>query len=112
MRGDLAIMNDVSKADWKLFCERVPGWQESYMGRLEKEYVELLESDEPASTKFWELDKRIKEDRRSIGVIIEKKKSEVYWDVARFINDGVITKDDIADFSDDLKAAVNLFLSR
>ena len=35
-------MVDVSKRDWKLFREKLPGWQESYMERLCKEYVELL----------------------------------------------------------------------
>ena len=35
-------MNDITKSDWKLFQERVPEWQEHYMERLIKEYVELL----------------------------------------------------------------------
>lgn len=29
-------MAEISKADWKLFCERVPEWQEHYMERLTK----------------------------------------------------------------------------
>ena len=33
-------MVEVSKRDWKLFREKLPGWQESYMERLCKEYVE------------------------------------------------------------------------
>ena len=46
--------------DWKLFREKLPEWQEAYMERLAKEYMELLSSDRQASDKFWELDKRIK----------------------------------------------------
>ena len=45
-------MNDITKSDWKLFQERVPEWQEHYMERLIKEYVELLTSPGKASDHF------------------------------------------------------------
>ena len=50
-------MGDILKSDWKLFQERVPGWQEHYMERLIKEYVELLNSPVNASDRFWKLEK-------------------------------------------------------
>ena len=31
---------DITKSDWKLFRERLPGWQEKYMERLVEEYIE------------------------------------------------------------------------
>ena len=31
-----------SKRDWILFRERIAGWQEAYIGRLNREYIELL----------------------------------------------------------------------
>ena len=69
---------DISKKDWKLFRERLSGWQENYMEGLVKEYANFLNDDKkPASEKFWELEKRIKEDKRHPGVIMELKKSEV-----------------------------------
>ena len=37
-------MIEISKADWKLFCERIGDWQERYMEKLSKEYVKLLTS--------------------------------------------------------------------
>lgn len=46
------IMVEVSKRDWKLFREKLPGWQESYMERLCKEYVELLTCDKKGSERF------------------------------------------------------------
>lgn len=36
------IYMEVSKADWKLFQERIPEWQERNMARLNREYVALL----------------------------------------------------------------------
>ena len=57
---------DISKTDWKLFKEKLPGWQEAYMERLNNEYVALLTSNEKASDKFWALDERIKQDRAGL----------------------------------------------
>lgn len=49
---------DISKHDWKLFREKLPGWQENYMDRLNKEYIALLSAeDKKASEKFWKLEK-------------------------------------------------------
>ena len=77
---------DISKKDWKLFRERLSGWQENYMEGLVKEYANFLNDDKkPASEKFWELEKRIKEDKRHPGVVMELKKSEVIWDIVRLI---------------------------
>ena len=56
---------EISKKDWKLFREKLAGWQEQYMERLNKEYIELLSSnDKNASEKFWNLEKRIKKDKK------------------------------------------------
>ena len=47
------------------------------MEGLVKEYANFLNDDKkPASEKFWELEKRIKEDKRHPGVIMEMSKSE------------------------------------
>lgn len=105
-------MVEISKLDWKLFRERVPGWQEHYMEKLNKEYIELLSSPGNASDHFWELEKRIKQDKRNPGVLIELKKSAAIWDIAFFVRDGVITMDELDGFSEDLIAGVKLILSR
>ena len=68
---------DISKADWKLFRERVPEWQERYMERLNQEYIELLNSSVPASKRFWELEERINRDKKHPGVMLAMRKSEV-----------------------------------
>ena len=40
------------------------------MERLAAEYIALLQTDKSASAKFWELEKRIKQDKKSPGVIM------------------------------------------
>ena len=36
---------DISKKDWKLFREKLSGWQENYMEGLVKEYANFLNDD-------------------------------------------------------------------
>ena len=53
---------DYSKSDWKLFQKKVPDWQEAYIKKLLKEYINLLEEPKLPSIKFWELKERISND--------------------------------------------------
>ena len=102
---------DTSKNDWELFQEKLSGWQGKYMEGLVKGYANFLNDDKkPASEKFWELEKRIKEDKRHPGVIMEVNKSEVIWDIVRLIRLKVITYDDLSDFSDELQNEVKRIL--
>lgn len=50
--------------DWKIFRSKIADWQEAYMDRLNKGYIELLSGEENPSDKFWSLEKRIKKDRK------------------------------------------------
>ena len=104
-------MRDFSEKDWKLFRKKLPDWQEDYMERLCKEYIDLLSSDINASNRFWELDKRIKADSKKTGVIAIMSRSKMIFNIADLVNDGAISMDDLEEFSDDVKAAVRM-LSR
>lgn len=105
-------MMEISKQDWKLFRERIPEWQEHYMERLVKEYIKLLSSPGNASDHFWELEERMKKDKKHPGVMIELNKSDAIWDIALLIKKKVITLVDLEGFSGDLIDAVKLILSR
>ena len=103
---------EVSKRDWKLYREKLPEWQESYMERLVATYVDYLTSDESASTKFWEMEKRIKRDKKNPVVLIELSKQDVPFDLIRLLREGVITVGDLDDFSDELKETVEFLKDR
>ena len=55
-------MDKISEKDWKIFRKKLPDWQENFMNKLEKEYLEILQSDSLPSEKFWALRKRINSD--------------------------------------------------
>lgn len=103
---------EVSKSDWKLFRTRVGDWQEAYMERLVKEYMDLLDGAENASDKFWKLEERIKKDKKHPGVLLELSKGNMIFDIVTLLNSGVITTADLEGFSDEIKESVNSFLHR
>ena len=85
-----------SKKDWLLYREKIAGWQEAYMEKLIKEYVDYLNGD----------------DKVSPGVSIELRKKDMVFDLVRLINERVITFDDLEEFSDELREYVEFIQQR
>ena len=103
-------MYQIIEKDWKLFRKLLPGWQEAYMDRLMKEYLEILTSNKLASDKFWELDKRIREDKRCYGVVVSgASRSKLFYIIIGLLGEGAITENDLLDFSEDLQENVKLW---
>ncbi|MGN0496525.1 MAG: multidrug transporter [Lachnospiraceae bacterium] len=103
---------EISKSDWKLFRVRIAEWQEEYMERLVKEYIDVLNGTGNASDKFWELEERIKKDKKHPGVMLELSKGNMIFDIVALINSGVITTADLEGFSDELRESVDFLLHR
>lgn len=82
------------------------------MDRLCREYIELLSGDHDSSEKVWQLDKRIKEDKRKPGIQLQFNQTNFICDMIAPMNDGVITVGDLENFSDELRETVNAFLEK
>lgn len=102
----------ISERDWKIFRKKIPDWQERYMERLEIEYIALLQNEKSASTKFWELEKRIKQDKKSPGVVIDMRRSNAINNIVSLVLAEVVSLDDLEEFSDDLKEAVKYIVEK
>ena len=99
------------KKDWKLYRVKLAKYQENYIEHLNQEYITLLSDKEKIpSEKLWELEKRIKKDRRHPGVIIDVQKSTAIWTITNLLKMQVISRDDLEGFSSDLIDTVNFFL--
>ena len=101
-----------TKRDWALFRGKIGSWQEAYMGRLCDEYIELLSGDGDPSEKFWQLEKRIRSDKRNPGVQLEMTRTNFIYNIISLISNDVISMKDLEDFSDKLKETVRVFLER
>ncbi|WP_289687410.1 multidrug transporter [Lactobacillus intestinalis] len=105
-------MDDISKSDWQLFNKLLPEWQERYMNRLNQEYKRILDGDDSATNKFWKLEKRIKADRKSLGVIVEVLKRSMFQILLQLISEKVITDEDLNGFSEELRDGINTVIKR
>ena len=111
-RNEVLQEQRFTKRDWALFRSKIGSWQEAYMGRLCDEYIELLNGDGDPSEKFWQLDKRIRSDKRNPGVQLEMTRTNFIYNIIALINNDVISIEDLEDFSDELKEIVKDFLER
>lgn len=98
-------MGEVAERDWKLFKELLPRWQESYMEMLIGQYIEMLNDDSEASSRFWALEERINRDKLSSGVLASDiRRSTMRYEIANLLSDNVITLDDLDGFTEDIKS--------
>ena len=95
-------MYQVNEQDWKLFRKKLPLWQEVYLDRLNQEYIQLLSGAGSASEKFWELEKRIRRDQNSVGVVADMRRSQMYSNLLSLLVNEIIREDDLDDFSEEL----------
>lgn len=102
---------EVNEKDWKLFRNKIVEWQEAYIDKMNKEYINLLSSGERPETKFWALEKRIRNDKNDAGVVVEMKRSKLIDNVVALLDEGAITMNDLEEFSDEFKEKVR-FLAR
>lgn len=100
---------NVKESDWKLLKKLLPLWQENYIEKLIEEYKNILNKDDIASNKFWDLNKKIKEDKKNPGVLItDLRRSNMDLVIASLISNKVIEFEDLKDFSDELKETLKL----
>lgn len=95
-----------TKKDWALFREKVTDWQEAYMDKLNKKYIELLNGEGKPSEKFWALENRIRNDKKDTGVQLRMSRSNCISNIVSLLNEGAITMDDLKEFSDELKETI------
>lgn len=82
------------------------------MDRINKEYIEILSEDANPSDKFWRLEKRIKEDRKKTGVIVDMRRSNMIYNILSLINESAIDFEDLEEFSAKLKETVRFLIER
>ena len=100
----------VNESDWKLFRQKLPGWQERHMESLIRKYAALLDGPGAASDKFWSLEKCIRADQQHVGVVARMSRSKMYMNLIALLWEGVITADDLDGFSDDLREQLSFVI--
>lgn len=94
-----------AERDWKLFRKKLPKWQENFMNRMNKEYMEILnQQGKNPSDIFWELDAKMKHDKKLTGVVVhDMSRFNMYEHLIELLQEDAISLDDLSDFSEDLQ---------
>ena len=78
-----------------------------YVQPCSEEYIAILQRPANASENFWELEKRIRNDKRSFGVSARISRNNMFQIIVSLPANAVITIDDLKDFSDEFTETVN-----
>lgn len=105
-------MYEVKESDWKIFRKRVPQWQEDYMKKLNKEYINILSRNGSAAKNFWDLENRVFKDKRRVGVAIDMRRSKMLINILDLLEDHVINLEDLDEFSEELRKEVTQIIKR
>lgn len=105
-------MYEVKESDWKIFRKRVPQWQEDYMKKLNKEYINILSRNGSAAKNFWNLENRVFKDKRRVGVAIDMRRSKMLINILDLLEDHVINLEDLDEFSEELRKEVTQITKR
>ncbi|MCI8566899.1 MAG: multidrug transporter [Lachnospiraceae bacterium] len=103
------VQQGFTKNDWTLFRSKLPGWQEAFMDKLNKEYIALLSKDANPSDRFWELDRRIRNDRQKAGVQLRMSRSNFIPNILSLLHEGAIGLEDLDEFSEELRDTIRIF---
>ena len=101
---------NVNEQDWRLFKKRLPYWQEHYMKKLNQEHIKLLSEEGESSEKFWRLERKIREDKKSVGVIAEVTRKKMETNMIALIRENVISWDDLEGFSEELIKKIEYYI--
>ena len=80
------------------------------MNRAIQDYVALLNGNASAMDKFRDLERRMREDRKKIDVPLGMSRSNMLVNMTALIDKGVISRSELALFSDELQEAMKFML--
>ena len=83
----------------------------SYHRLLSDDKKNSISSDKLPSDRFWELEKRIREDKRATGVVVTNSRSKMIDNILDLLHEGAITLDDLSDFSEELQERIRFICS-
>ena len=81
----------------------MPVWQENYIESLLSEYQKIINENNNPSIRFWKLNDRINNDKKSPGILIDMSRSKIYENIEIMLRDKVINYNDLVEFSEALR---------
>lgn len=102
---------DVNENDWRLFRELFPIWRDRYMEKLFEKYIDLLRGEGDPVDRFHKLEKMMEKEYYKACFLVEMSRSKLWTNIVSLLRDGVITEEDIAPFSIELREKVTFVMT-
>ncbi len=101
---------DNMKKDWEMYQSKLGKWQEDHADRLIKEYMKILTGKGTAMERIAALKEHADGDFSGIGLTLIPNEEEMLFDLIDLVREGVITVDDVGDFSEETLETVKHFI--
>jgi len=94
--------------DWKTFKKIVPILRERYLKEKNNKIKKLLETEgKSEADRFWEAREEIEKERKIlINCLDEHPRSKLIYHMILMYNCGMLKKEDLKDFSDELQKQI------
>ncbi len=78
------------------------------MDKLNQEYIEILSGEGSGSDKFWELEKRIRTDKKNVGALADMRRSQMYSNLLFLLVNEIIRESDLEGSSIELTEMIKI----
>jgi hypothetical protein len=101
-------MNQPLESDWKKYRAMLPVWRERYLAERNPRIAALLGDPKMTETEcFWEAEKRIAKEARILSQCLDDiRRSKMWASLMSMRAAKMISREDLADFSDELQDQV------
>ncbi len=96
------------EADWKRFRDRLPVWRERYVSKCNARLVRILTDTSKTETeRFWDAEDLSRKEAKALQRCLDDiSRSKMWLRLMEMRKAGMITREDLADFSEDLQRQV------
>ena len=95
-------MYEVKEKDWKVYKELMPIWQDRYIKKVNREYITILINDKPAIENYWDLRRKIKEDKGHLLIQFDLRRSTMFNTIYSLYSENIIHNEELLKFSEEL----------
>jgi hypothetical protein len=101
-------MHEPRESDWKKFRSMLPVWRERYLAEKNRRIAALLaDANKTETDRFWNAERLIGKEARVLQRCLDDIRRSRMWErLAEMRGAGMIRREDLADFSEELQRQV------
>ena len=99
----------MNEADWKAYKKNVDHWRERHLEQVNARLKNALSDPNKTPTEaFWDTEEKLGEEAKVLQHCFrEHKRSSMKFNLTLMLGHGIITKDDLSDFSGEMREGLS-----